>query len=239
MIQGGFLLLGASFIIPVRAQSVPDKELVEQILEQAETTYRVSTDLLNGEKYYYPYRSATGTPFFQVPGDPEASVKISGKNYEGQRIRYDMYNQIMVLDYIDVAGAMGSLIIQNEWIDEVSIDGYRFKVFIDKEGKERFGQVIGEGKFVCIYFWEKQYLPDMHNGEQHYFFTEPTRKSFLLYGEERCPYKGNKSLVKCFPEILRPEVKEYLRANHIRVKKATDQQIEGILAMVNRQKEND
>ena len=232
------MLMALSYL-PARAQPVPDKERVKQILEQAETTYRVSTDLLNGEKYYYPYRSATGTPFFEVPGNPQASVLISGRRYEGQQIRYDMFNQIMVLDYLDLAGARGSLILKNEWIDEVAINGFRFRVFTDKEGKERFGQVIGEGEFSCVYFWEKQYLPDMHNGEQHYFFTDPTRKSFLRYGEKQCLYKGNKSLVKCFPENLRPEVKEYLRANHIRVKKATDRQIEGILAMVNRQTEND
>jgi hypothetical protein len=233
LMLGGFLLLFSAGMHPVRAQSDHDKELVQQMLEQAETAYRVSTDLLNGEKYHYPYRRAAGTPFLELAGDPLAMVQIDGKEYPHQRVRYDMYNQIMVLDYTDVAGARGSLILKNEWIDQVTMGGYTFRVFMDETGKERYGQVIGEGEYTCIYFWEKQYLPDMHNGEEHYFFTDPGRKAFIQYREGRCSYKRNRTMLKCLPESLRSRTREYLKTRRIRVHKATFQEIEGLLSYIN------
>lgn len=239
VIQGCILIFLGFSTLPTRAQSDPDKIHMERIAEKADKAYHPSTALLNGQKYYYPYRTDTGTPFLELSGDPPASVQIDGKTYHDQRIRYDMYNQIMVLDYTDVAGAKGSLILKNEWIDQVSIGRYLFRVFTDEEGRERFGQVIGEGVYTCIYFWEKQYLPDMNNGERHHFFTDPNRKSYLQFGEGRCSYKRNRRLVKCFPESLRARVREYLKTHRIRVKKAADKEIEGLLTYVNQQTGDD
>jgi hypothetical protein len=213
---------------PLRSQS-PEDLFYQKIREEAEQKYEPSADLLNGVKYHYPYRSANGTPFLEIPGDPVASVRIRGREYENQRVRYDMYNQIMVLDYLDGTGARGSLVLKNEWLEQVVIGETLFRLFKDDNGTERFGQVIGEGEFSCIYFWEKQYLPDLHNGEQHYFFGEPSRRSFLRYQESINPYKGNRSLIRCFPDQIQPAVKGYLKEERIRVKKATDREMQLLL----------
>jgi hypothetical protein len=217
---------------PLHAQ-MKGNSTYQQIWEQAEHIYETSRDILNGEKYNYPYRSAVGTPFFEIPGDPLASIWYRGKVYENQHIRYDLYNQIMVLDYTDVAGARGSLVLKHEWIGQVVIGGFLFRPFKDEEGSDRFGQVIGSGNYTIVHFWEKQYLPDMHGGEGHYLFPDPVRSSYLVLQGVFRPYRGNGSLIKCFPPELRSEVRGYLKKQRTRVKHASDQDLEALLVFVN------
>ena len=168
---------------PLLAQEISDLSFLE-IKEDADERYGPSTDLLNGEKYHYPYRSARGNPFFEVQGEPDASIQINGILYENQKIKYDIYNQLIVLDFLDRSGAPGSIVLRNKWLDYFIIDGYRFKKFPDEKGSERFGQVIFEGNFSCVYFWEKKYSPDLQNGDKHYRFSDPIRQPYIVVQEQ-------------------------------------------------------
>jgi hypothetical protein len=228
------LLIGSwlSGSLLLRAQSGVDSSYRE-IREEADSRYVPSDLLLNGEKYNYTYLSDDGTPFFEVPGDPPASVRYEGKNYSGQQIRYDIYNQLMVLEFTDISGAKGSLVLQHERLGEVEIGTYRFRWFPDDAGAGRYGQVIGEGPFQAVLFWEKQYLPDMENGKENYFFTDPVYKAFLRHDGQMCPFRRNRSLVRCFPDPLKDPVKLYLKKQHIRIRKAAPEGIRDLLNHLN------
>jgi hypothetical protein len=228
--------LSCSFLL--QAQSGIDPSL-QEIREEAERRYLPSDELMNGEKYNYAYRSDDGTPFLEIPGDPPASVQISGKRYVDQRITYDIFNQVMVLKYTDLSGARGSLVLQHERVGEVEIGAYRFRWFENIEGTGRYGQVIGRGKYQIVFFWEKQYLPDLQNGNNHYFFSEPVRRGYLLQDGQMCPFKNKRSLVKCFPDPLRDPVKTYLKTNRIRVGKATPEEVGGLMDTINQQVKSD
>ncbi|MGW8314167.1 MAG: hypothetical protein ACWGNV_01095 [Bacteroidales bacterium] len=234
------LLIGSwlSGSFHLQAQSGIDPPYRE-IHEEADRRYLPSDLLLNGEKYNYPYRTVDGTPFYEIPGDPLASVQYGNETYSGQRIRYDIYNQVMVLEFEDISGARGSLVLQHEQIREVEIGTYRFRWFTDKEGSGRYGQVIGEGAYQAVFFWEKQYLPDLENGKEHYFFSDPVRTSFLSHEAQMCPFKRNRSFVKCFPEPVRDRVKAYLKTHRIRIRKAPPEVVGGLMFEMNLQEGND
>lgn len=234
------LLCGAWLTV---SQSMPAQSGIDpsyrEIREEAERRYLPSDELLSGEKYNYAYRSDDGTPFLEIPGNPLASLRFDGETYVGQRIRFDIYNQLMVLEYHDISGARGSLILQPERIGEVQIGEYRFRWFADKAGTGRYGQVIGRGEYQAVFFWEKQYLPDLDNGREHYFFSEPARTTFLRYEEQMCLFKRNRSFVKCFPEPERDRVKAYLKTHRIRVVKASPEEIGGLMDVMNQQNGRD
>lgn len=230
------IYLTGSTLLP--AQSGSGSEY-GKIREEAERRYLPSDELMNGVKYNFAYRSDDGTPFLEIPGDPPASVLMSGKRYVGLRIRFDIYNQVMVLEYTDLSGARGSLVLQHERVGEVEIGAYRFRWFENVEGTGRYGQVIGRGKYQIVFFWEKQYLPDMQNGNNHYFFSDPVRRGYLLQDGQMCPFKRKRSLVKCFPDSLRDPVKTYLKTNRIRVGKASPEEVGGLMDMINQQERRD
>jgi hypothetical protein len=218
--------------IPVLAQIAPDLSFPE-ISEDANEKYGPSAELLNGKKYHYPYRSAKGNPFFDEKGDDNASVQIDGKLYENQTIRYDIYNQMMVLDYKDRSGAPRSIVLRNEWIDYLIIDGYQFKKYPGEDGLERFGQVIHEGNFSCIYFWEKKYAPDLQQGEQHYRFSDPQLQANIVVQDHFYSYSGRRSFLRCFPKTYKAEIKKYMKERRIRIRRVTNPEMKSLMIFIN------
>lgn len=232
-VLGGSLFFMMLFLFsPMLAQDVADFSFLE-ISKDASERYGPSADLLNGEKYYYPYRSASGNPFFEVSGDKGASIQIDGKLYENQKIRYDIYNQLMVLDYKDRSGAAGSIVLRNEWLDYLVIDGYQFKKFPDVNGLERFGQVIHEGYFSCIYFWEKEYSPNFQQGEKIYRFSEPHLRSNIVIQDHFYPYSGKSKFLKCFPKQYHVKIKTYMKEKRIRIRKVSNPEMNSLMVFIN------
>jgi len=229
---GGLFFLMLLLVSPVLAQDVPDFSFLE-ISEDANARYGPSADLLNGEKYYYPYLSAAGNPFFEVKGDQDASLQIDGKLYENQKIRYDIYNQLMVLDYKDRSGAPGSIVLRNEWLDYLIIDGYQFKKYPDENGLEQFGQVIHEGQFSCVYFWKKEYSPDFQQGEKTYRFSDPHLHSNIVVQEHFYPYSGKSKFLKCFPKQYQGKIKTYLKERRIRIRKVKNPEMKLLMVFIN------
>ena len=229
---GGLFLLLTVQLSPLFAQDATDFSFLE-ISEDANKRYGPSPNLLNGEKYHYPYRSARGNPFFEVKGDADASVQINGRLFEKQKIKYDIYNQLIVLDFIDRSGAPGSIVLRNEWLETLIIDGFQFKKYPDENGLERFGQVIHEDNFSCVYFWEKEYTPDLQYGEKSYRFSDPKRQAYILTHGHFSPYSGRGSLLKCFPKPIQLQIKTYLKENRIRIRKVDDLQMQSLMVYIN------
>jgi hypothetical protein len=117
-------------------------------------------ELISGEKYHYPYRAAHGNPFLTPDGTDDASVQLNGVVYENQDVKYDIYNQHIVLDFNDMTGASRSIILRPEIVDLFILDDRLFKKYPQEGNVERFGQVIYEGEISCFYFWKKRYSVD-------------------------------------------------------------------------------
>lgn len=222
----------------LHSQETSDVSYLE-IKEDADERYGPSTDLLNGEKYHYPYRLARGNPFFEVQGEQNASIQINGNLYEKQNIKYDIYKQFIVLDFMDRSGAPGSIVLRNEWLDYFIIGGNRFKKFPDENGFERFGQVIFEGVISCVYFWEKEYSLDLHKGENHYQFSDPIRHPYIVIQEQFYPYSGKRSFLKCFPGQNQLQIKTYLKEKRIRIRKSTNLEMQLLMGYINQLSEHE
>ena len=232
VLAGSFSLLLLFLFCPLPSQDKANMSFLE-ISEDADNRYGPSVDLLNGEKYHYPYRSSRGNPFFKVQGEQDASIQINGRLYENQKIKYDIYNQLMVLDFMDRSGASGSIVMRNEWLDYLIIDGYQFRKFPDENGLERFGQVIHEGNFSCVYFWEKEYSPDLHQGDKSYRFSDPLRQSNIVIQDLFYPYSGKRSFLKCFPKPIQLQIKSYLKEYRIKIRKVTNPEMKSLMVFIN------
>jgi hypothetical protein len=229
---------------------VKDSFAIELMIE-AEQKYGLDPELINGEKYNYHYSTASGDPFFElgrdristmennrmvysgVAQDLLASIVIKGKQYSKQRIRYDIYQQLVILDYIDQHGARASLVLRNSWVDQFEIEGQTFKKFKDPRGKVRFGQVVFEGPVSCVYFWKKDYTPELQNGQKTYSFSEPIREAVLIRDGQSCNFQNRRSFLNCFPREERTGVKAYLKEEHIKLRKADPDEMKRLMKRIN------
>lgn len=220
------------WVSPLLSQGVTDPSFKEA-RDDAEKKYGPLADLVNGVKYYYPYWADTGDPFFRAEESKGVPIQINGKLFEKQDIRYDIYNHLIVLDYIDMSGAAASIVLRNEWVDYFYIGKSLFREYPNEDGKVSFGQVIYEGDVSCIYFWHKKYDPDMQNGRKNYKFSKPYRNASIIKEGGTRRYKGKGSFLKCFPKNQQAEIKAYLKGQRIKFKKAGDSDMKRLLQFIN------
>ncbi|TFH27755.1 MAG: hypothetical protein E4H10_02810 [Bacteroidia bacterium] len=223
------LLLQFSTLVAQKTSPAP----YLRIREDAEANYGPDPDLWNGKKYNFIYRSAIGTPFFEVHGNALSSIQIKEKIYREERIKFDIYNQLVVLDFTDLSGATSSIVLRDDWVDEFSIGSIPFKKFPDKSGKLRFGQVLYEGRIACVYFWKKTYAPTLNDGEMYYSFSKPVREAVIIFDGEASSFKNKKSFLQCFPKELRGPVKSQIKSQHIRIGKASDLEMQALMKFIN------
>lgn len=218
-------LLGLSNLYP-QQQSITD------FLAECERKYGSDADLVNGEKYFYPYRQSMGDPFF-FTDSRSAVVTIHEKEFEGQQLRYDVFNQKLVLDYKDLYGATSNLVLRNEWVESFAFERHRFIKMQGPEGESGFFQLVTDGPIACVYKWSKSYQLNLTSGVQSYYFTEPVKESFLLIDGQFYPYRNNRTFLKAFdPEIQKP-VKQFMRQSKVKVKKAADSQMRHLVEYCN------
>ena len=201
-------------------------------LAECERKYGRDADLVNGEKYFYPYSRTEGDPFF-FSGAESSKIRIKGKDFEEQSLRYDIYNQLLVLDYEDVYGGTTSLVLRKEWVESFSFGSVKFKGKTDSEGELIFYQVIMEGRVSCLYKWSKDYQLNLSSGEQNYYFTEPQKEAFLYIADQFYPFKSTRSFLNAFGEEQQKSIKQFIREAKIKVKNAPDSQMRHLIEYCN------
>ena len=205
---------------------------IVEYLADCERKYGSDADLVNGEKYFYPYTKSQGDPFFFTQAKA-SEITIEGKTFSGQLLRYDLFNQELVLDYTDLYGANSSIVLRNEWVENFSIETTHFKRIKGPGGERAYFQVVFEGSVSCFYSWRKEYLLNLASGVREYYFSAPIKESFLLIGEEFHPYRGNNSFIKVFESEYQKTIKQFLRQSKIKVKKASDSQMRHLIEYCN------
>lgn len=205
----------------------------QEISEYAEERYGPLLELISGEKYYYPYREAQGNPFLYGEGSQTATLQILGRSYENQRIRFDVYNQFVLLDYDDETGAARSIILEDQFLDQFEVNGVLFKKCLNEQGAKQFGQVIYDGEISCYYLWEKRYSVNTRVGETQYSFSEPTRKSLLLINGQIHSFKSRRSFLRNFQGQRQIQIKAYLKQKALRFRKISDLEMGMLMEYIN------
>lgn len=218
-------LLGISKLYPQQASIIA-------FLAESERKYGSDADLVNGKKYFYPYVQALGDPFF-FPLSQSAVITIHEKVFENQLLRYDIFNQELILDYQNIYGVNASLVLRKEWVKSFAFEGQTFKKMLDPDGKTSFFQVLTDGPIECLYRWSKEYQLNLTSGVQSYYFTEPARESFLRVEGNFYAYKSNRDFLKAFDSDLQKPIKAFMKQARIKVKTASDFQMRHLVEYCN------
>ena len=208
------------------------KSSITDYLAEYERKYGRDEDLVNGEKYFYPYRNSQGDPFF-FPEPRKAVITVHNKEFPDQLLRYDIFNQQLILDFKDIYGANSSLVLRQEWVESFAFEQQRFVRLAGPDGKEGYYQMIWDGPITCIYRWSKNHQLNLTSGEQNYYFTEPARESYLVKEGRYYPYRNNRTFLKTFDPALQKTIKQFMKQSKVKVNRGTDAQIRHLLEYCN------
>ena len=222
------VLMALVWLSDIKAQ----QQSITDYLAECERLYGSAANLVNGEKYFYPYTRSDGDPFF-FSEPRQVVIKVHEKEFAGQLVRYDIFNQQVVLDFNDIYGGTTSLVLRNEWVESFSFEEHLFKRMKGPEGDAGYFQVVVDGPISCVYTWSKSYLLNLNSGVQSYYFTDPLKESFLVISNTFFPYRNNRTFLKAFDSGQQKTIKQFMRQSKVKVNKSPDWQMRHLIEYCN------
>lgn len=207
--------------------------LFNQIYLAAEREYGMHQELTNGVLLVSKNQDAIGHPYYLDYYTNQGSVIYRGKKYANLNLRYDLFDQQLLHIYLH-DGVEYKLWLHKEFIAEFYVENKRFIHEILGGDKEpRFYQVIGEGlPLKVLYYWEKS-LTKVNAGNSEKSMFEERKESFILRDNELVSFKGNRSFAGKFPSDFNKAIKKQIRKHAIKVKNATDAEMELLVEYIN------
>ncbi|MCH7658178.1 MAG: hypothetical protein IIB05_07660 [Bacteroidetes bacterium] len=193
-------------------------------------SYGPDYNLINGIKYLYLYSNVDGHPFFGENQFHTGSLVIADREYQDVYLKYDLYNQNMILQYSPFTGGTEQILLKNEFIHEFKIDGKLFRKYSFSETGTRFYQVVTSGKIYCLYHWEKELR---YSTLSLYNFSPQKKVSYIVMKGKPYRFKSKKQFRRLFPVQHQKEIKQFIRNNKIRLKNESDGNMRRLLEFCN------
>ena len=202
--------------------------------DNPEKVYGLDPQLYNGKVYtYFVPASTQGTPFYNGADFVDGSVTIRGATYNNLLLKYDVFNQQLILHYKTIKGADNQLVCSEAWLETFNLGDTHFEMLSLADTVRQIFQVIGTGSKRVLYSWNKELALDNRFGATNYRFSVLKKKSYLLSGSVILKYNNNRSFVAQFDPAFRDELKKHLRKQKINVKHASDQVITALITYCN------
>jgi hypothetical protein len=185
--------------------------------------YGLDPLLYNGKYNSYFIPSGTGgTPFFNGPDFLTGYVTIRGVSYDNLWLKYDVFNNQLILQYKTSAGADNQIILSDAWLETFDLGGSHFEMLAIQDSIKRIYQVMGTGPNRILYSWSKSLDLDTRLGAINHVFSASKKETYLLSGSKLLKYKNNRSFVALFEPSKQPALKKFMRQKKTNVKKASD-----------------
>lgn len=194
--------------------------------------YGLDQTLINGKKYtFIPPPGTKGDQFLISPVYMAGSVSLRGKCYEDQSLNYDIYNQQLLLQYANDNFPRNTIEVSAAWLQGFTLGHMKFEL-LHLEQEPHFYQVLGEGAVRILYYWRKNMDVEGAIGSVRLTFTRTVRDSFVHMEGQLKPFKTKRRLIRLFDPGHRSEIKNYLRKNKIKVKKASDHPMAELITFI-------
>lgn len=196
--------------------------------------YGLDPLLYNGKYYsYFVPRWTEGTQFLNGPDAVKGFVTKRGVTYDNLLLKYDVYNQQLILQYKTNTGADHLIIISDVWLEKFNLGDVHFEMLAIQDTLRRIYQVMGTGPIRALYSWSKKLDITNQIGSENHVFLPSMKESYLLIDTKLLKYKKNRSFVRLFDPAKQVVLKKYLRQHKIKVKKASNQVVTELINYCN------
>ncbi len=231
------ILLFLLVLIDLQGQDTYTEKVVVDF-RSFDRLYGLDQNLINGIRYKPEYPGSEGHPFLDDRQIFTGSIRINDLPYQQVRLGYNVYNQSVILEYLNFAGAPEQIVLHNESVDEFDLGQKKFeKLTFDMTGTAFF-QVIKEKDLRCLYLWNKSLNRSTTSVSGFYIYSEPKRKFYLWKDRQLHNFNSKGSFVKLFDANYQKQIKQFFKQWHIQLKLISDSQMQELLKYCNELPEN-
>lgn len=186
--------------------------------------------LINGKQYTYYIANADGHQFLLGNDFKQGTLTIKETTYTNQLLKYDIYNQVLLLKFTNQFGSEKVIMVSDAWLTRFTIGDMVFNVET-RNGAKSIVQIIDSTNITLCYEWKKNLKLDPSSGI--YRFSNPIREGFVILNGERFEFKGNRSFAKVFGKEQSKLVRQFLRKQRIKINKASEPKLRDVLKYCN------
>ncbi len=206
----------------------PDAKSVEELKESILELYGPDQYLVSGIRYYNLYARYDGHRYFEEDKFVKGRLTLDRGTYDDVSLKYDLYGQQVILQVTFRNGSYTEILITDSRLRAFELQGRSFRKLYFPETDTLIFQVIGEGVPACYLYWSKEVIPNSTGPQSVYEFSSMKRKSYVRSHAGLFPFKGARSFSKAFPSH-RPQVMGYIRGTKIKLRKASDTEMQGLI----------
>lgn len=189
------------------------------------------TSVINGKKYDYLVPQMEGHQFISQKSFIKGTATINGRLYTDLILNLDVFNQQLVLEYINNQGVKHLLAMSDASVTSFSIGSSDFEFKDVPDGTKQIFQVIGSGKTQVLYGWKKRI--EMNQSKGSFYYTPVYKASYVNINDKLIRYKNKRSFLKCFPTDKKMQIKQFIKENRIKFNKATDRDMADLINFCN------
>ena len=205
-----------------------DQKIIAALNQRLQQAYGPDQHLINGVEYINLHLRSEGHKFLDEDEYYPGRVVIDSKTYRDVSLKYDIFNQQVLLLVPHPSGGHKQIILNNQRLDEFEINGRIFQKRTFPGQGTRFYQVIGNDEMACLFHFSKQEVPRPVDNYTLSEFTEQKKRSYLYWQSQQHAFKGKRSFVRIFPNH-QPEIKAFIREHKLQVKELSDPQIHELI----------
>lgn len=195
----------------------------QDIFNDAEKAFGPDPLLYNGKKYSFFVPPATeGNQYLSDEKYSPGMIVIKGSEFNVTEINYDIYNQEILLRYLNETGGLNLIALSQSWIECFFMYDKRFELITLPGKPKRIFQVIRTGELGILIYWSKQLKLDMAYGSDKYVFSSPLKEFYIQMGDGFTEFKNNRTFTAAFGDEAQDNIRKYMKQHHINVKKSGD-----------------
>ena len=203
----------------------------QNLVNYIDSLYGLNPFLYNGQHNPNNIPSnIKGHLFFADKEYKIGTIKIHNTLYSDLYLNYDIYNQDILLKFINNQNAETVIKLPTTAIEEFTIED---KHFIIKQPDYHIYQIIRKENVSIYYKWDKIIEFKGSNDYKNYSFSKPIRRMFLQINNNLYQYRNRRTFLKCFEPEYQAKIKSFIKENKIRFKKSPDVKLDQLITYCN------
>lgn len=219
-----------AFTCTLNAQQI-DNNVISALDKFIADCYGPDQNLINGIEYYNLHTRSKGHKFLDEDKFYRGRVVINKRVYDDVELKYDIFNQHVLLQFDRGTEVYTQIILNNKWVDEFELNGRIFRKHTFPETGTLFFQIIGSGEIACYYHFKKEEVPRVTRITLSEFGDEK-RKSYVYWQSELHEFHGARSFAEIFP-AHESQILEFIRQQNFRTRKISDSQMDILISYCN------
>lgn len=195
--------------------------------------YGLDANLYNGRKYFSPHTSAKGHPYLFVEEARKGHLILAGKEYLNLDLKYNIYNQLIILEFENNIGFIEKIVVANSLIDTVYLFDRKFINNPFPEIRTALVQCVYEDSYSMYVSWKKEYSFKDGVAGGVFKYSKAFKDIYLCHDNTILKVKRKNKFYRFFDTEDWEPIRQYLKKHKIKFKKASDTELQELMKFCN------